>query len=177
MNSLFEVQVAVRDFMELGGTVLYAIAFTNLVMWVLIFERFLYFRTEHLRVVASAKQVWRARPEHQSWYAHRVREALISRVKLSSVGSIPLIKSLVVLCPLLGLLGTVTGMIEVFDVLSLVGTGTARSMAAGVSRATIPTMAGMVGALSGLLAVSVLARLADREVERLGESLTMDEGV
>ena len=75
---------------------------------------------------------------------------------------------------LLGLMGTVTGMIEVFDVLALSGTGNARSMAAGVSRATIPTMAGMVGALSGVFAATLLSRTAKREVERLNDSLTMD---
>ena len=61
-----------------------------------------------------------------------------------------MIKTLVSLAPLLGLLGTVTGMIGVFEVLATTGGGDARSMAAGVSQATIPTMAGMVAALSGV---------------------------
>ena len=52
------------------------------------------------------------------------------------------------LCPLLGLLGTVTGMIEVFNVMAVTGGGDAKSMAGGVERSTIPTMAGMVSALS-----------------------------
>jgi len=64
--------------------------------------------------------------------------------------SLGLIKSLVAVCPLLGLLGTVTGMIEVFDVMAVMGTGSARAMASGISKATIPTMAGMVGALTGV---------------------------
>ncbi len=46
--------------------------------------------------------------------------------------SLPLIKSLIALCPLLGLLGTVTGMIEVFEVMSLRGTGDAPGLAGGV---------------------------------------------
>ncbi len=83
-----------------------------------------------------------------------------------------MIKTLVALCPLLGLLGTVTGMIEVFEVMAFSGTGNARSMAAGVSKATIPTMAGMVAALSGVFAATLLARYAHREVERLRAELT-----
>ena len=55
------------------------------------------------------------------------------------------------MCPLVGLLGTVTGMIEVFDVMAVQGSSNVKSMASGVSMATIPTMAGMVVALSGLL--------------------------
>ena len=174
MQLLFDAYIAIRDFMELGGPVLNAIALTILVMWILIVERVLYFRGEHKRLFAVAREAWEGRQERRSWHAHQVREAMVSRLKLSANGPIPLIKTLVALCPLLGLMGTVTGMIEVFDVLALSGTGNARSMAAGVSRATIPTMAGMVGALSGLFAATLLARTASREVERLDENLTLD---
>jgi biopolymer transport protein ExbB len=83
-----------------------------------------------------------------------------------------IIKTMVALCPLLGLMGTVTGMIEVFDVMALSGSGNARSMASGVSKATIPTMAGMVGALSGVFLVTVLNQKVNREVEDLEDNLT-----
>ena len=74
-----------------------------------------------------------------------------------------------------GLLGTVTGMIEVFDVMAITGSGNARSMASGVSKATIPTMAGMVGALSGVFAGNDSDPQASRsEVELLDDALTMD---
>jgi len=75
---------------------------------------------------------------------------------------------------LLGLMGTVTGMITVFDVMAVSGTGNARSMAAGVSKATIPTMAGMVGALSGVFLVTWLTRSVKRRMEFLEDGLTMD---
>ncbi len=174
MPVFFEAYVAIRDFMELGGPVLIAIAVTNLLMWILILERVLYFRIDEKRHFASEQQAWEARRERRSWHARQVREAMISRLKLAANGPIPLIKALVALCPLLGLMGTVTGMIEVFDVLAISGSGNARSMAAGVSRATIPTMAGMVGALFGIFAVTLLSRTARREVERLNETLTLD---
>jgi biopolymer transport protein ExbB len=85
-----------------------------------------------------------------------------------------MIKTLVALCPLFGLLGTVTGMIKVFEVMAVSGSGNVRAMAAGVSQATIPTMAGMVGALSGVLLVTILTRRAAHEVQFLEDSLTMD---
>eukprot|EP01028_Stygiella_incarcerata_P010929 TRINITY_DN5930_c0_g2_i9.p1 TRINITY_DN5930_c0_g2~~TRINITY_DN5930_c0_g2_i9.p1 ORF type:complete len:433 (+),score=-18.93 TRINITY_DN5930_c0_g2_i9:1058-2356(+) len=61
------------------------------------------------------------------------------------------VKLLAAVTPLLGLLGTVTGMIEVFDVMAITGSSDVKSMANGVSMATIPTMAGMAVALSGIL--------------------------
>jgi biopolymer transport protein ExbB len=82
---------------------------------------------------------------------------------------------MVAICPLLGLMGTVTGMIEVFDVMAISGSGNARSMASGVSKATIPTMAGMVGALSGVFLVTVLNQKVSREVEDLEDNLTTDD--
>jgi len=88
--------------------------------------------------------------------------------------SLGLIKSLVAVCPLLGLLGTVTGMIEVFDVMAVMGTGSARAMASGISKATIPTMAGMVGALTGVFAITVLQRNARLKAVRLEDQLTFD---
>ena len=47
-------------------------------------------------------------------------------------------------------------------------------MAAGVSKATIPTMAGMVGALSGLFAITYLKRYAQRESELIEDGLTTE---
>ena len=81
------------------------------------------------------------------------------------------------LCPLLGLLGTVTGMIEVFDVMAISGSGNARSMASGVSKATIPTMAGMVGALSGVFASTWLNRKAKSERTHLEDAIIIERNV
>ena len=64
----------------------------------------------------------------------------------------------------LGCLGTVTGMIAVFDAMATQG-GNARSMAAGVSMATIPTMSGMIASLSGLVGSTFLRRKVDYEIE------------
>jgi len=171
---LYDSIEAIRDFMNLGGPVLTWIAITIFLMWVLIIERLLYFRTTMKAVATDMQQTWESRAERRSWHAHQIREGMISRFDQVTTGSIPMIQTLVALCPLLGLLGTVTGMIRVFQVMALSGSGNVRAMAAGVSQATIPTMAGMVGALSGVLLVTLLTRRATRETEFLADSLTMD---
>jgi biopolymer transport protein ExbB len=165
---------AIRDFMDLGGPVLRWIALTIFVMWVFIIERLVYFRTSMKSVADEIRQRWESRPERRSWNAHQIREAMISQFQMNTNRSIPMIQTLVALCPLLGLMGTVTGMIKVFEVMAQSGSGNVRAMAAGVSQATVPTMAGMVGALSGVLLVTLLSRRAAREVEFLEDSLTMD---
>jgi len=165
---------AIRDFMTLGGPVLRAIAVVIFIMWVLIVERVVYFRSSMKKMSREIHDKWESRPERQSWNAKQVRELMISQFSEVTNRGLAVIQTLIALCPLLGLLGTVTGMIKVFEVMAASGSGNVRAMAAGVSQATVPTMAGMVGALSGVLLITLLTRRAQREVGFLEDSLTMD---
>ena len=169
----FEAVRGVRDFLELGGNVLLLIMLITLVLWALIYERYSYFRGPFRQLVDEHMAHWQARGDHGSWAARRIREQLISDARLKADANIAYIKVLVALAPFLGLLGTVTGMIEVFDVMALTGSGNARAMAAGISKATLPTMAGMVVALSGLFFTNALERKAGREVNQLADRMTL----
>ncbi|MGK0438685.1 MAG: biopolymer transport protein ExbB [Paracoccaceae bacterium] len=164
----------IRDFMELGGPVLYLIALLLIIMWYMIIERIFYIRGPHQRAVKAAVDQWEARSERNSWAAHQVREQLVSTVGSKLKENLSMIQACVALAPLFGLLGTVTGMIEVFQVMAINGTSNARAMAGGVSRATVPTMAGMVAALSGLFLSFWLQRKTEQERELLNEQLTLD---
>lgn len=168
-----ELYHTIIRFFELGGDVLYLIALTTLLMWSLIIERVYYFITEHRNVIRETTETWEARSERRSWSALAIRETLVSQATTRIRGSMPLILTCITLCPLLGLLGTVTGMIQVFDAMATQG-GNARSMAAGVSAATIPTMSGMIASLSGILGSLFIRRRIERESELLDEHLTMD---
>lgn len=174
MVEIVESWELIQDFLDRGGDVLYMIMGVLFMMWTLIIERTWYFRTGHKQQVAKVIAIWEARPERQSWCAHKIRLQLISEVQENLNSSLPLIKTFVALCPLLGLLGTVTGMIEVFDIMAITGSSNARAMAAGVSKATLPTMAGMVAALSGLYFSVRLQRIADHETNIVGDQLTME---
>ena len=174
MQPLIDTWEAIRDFLELGGPVLETIAWVILLMWILILERTFFYMFGLKRLVKNAFVAWEGRSERKSWYAHQIRERLISGVRGEAMKGLPIIQTLVALCPLLGLLGTVVGMITVFQVMAIAGTGNARSMAAGVSMATIPTMAGMVGALSGVFLVTFLTRTAQTRLALLEDEMTMD---
>ena len=162
---------AIRGFMERGGDVLYLLLVVTFIMWVLIIERLWYLTAEYRKERNRVIDAWEARSERKSWYAHKIRIAMISEISANLNNGIPL---MVALCPLIGLLGTVTGMVSVFDVMAFQGSGNARAMASGVSKATIPTMSGMVAALSGVFLVTILTRTAHRRVTLLEDDLTMD---
>ena len=173
MGGLIEVLLA---FMDKGGEVLRLIAALLFVMWSLIFERVWYLQFGWKKDVAKVIAKWEGRPERKSWEARQVRGMLISQARMRINQYLPVIKTLVALCPLLGLLGTVTGMIHVFDVMAILGTGNARAMAAGVSLATIPTMAGMVIAISGLFFSSHLQQRASAEGQKAADLFLKAEG-
>ena len=117
MLFLIEFSNAIRDFIEAGGQVLLVIGILIFTMWLMILERIFYYLNGHRTNVKETRQRWQQREDKSSWNAEQIRQAMISRVSLALGGNLPVIKALVALCPLLGLMGTVTGMIEVFDVI------------------------------------------------------------
>lgn len=163
--------VAIQKFIELGGGVLWWIMLVLFFMWTFIVERYWYFNVTHPRRMRKTVATWDARADTTSWYAKRIRDAMISEVHEALNRGLPMLKTLIAICPLLGLLGTVTGMVQVFDVMALSGTGNARAMAGGVSKATVPTMAGMVAALSGVYFASRLETGVSTETEKLEDLL------
>jgi biopolymer transport protein ExbB len=161
----------VSNFMGTGGDVLYIIAFVLIVMWMFIIERIWYQNFTFPRESRNMVARWTSRTDLSSWGAHRIREAWISQKKESLNQYLILIKTLVAICPMVGLLGTVTGMITVFETMATHGTGNPRLMAAGISMATIPTMAGMVAALSGLFVSTRLEAAARTKTEQLADRM------
>lgn len=161
-------------FLERGGPILTWIMGLTFIMWAFILERLAYFNFAHKSVRNRALREWGARSDHQSWHAMAIRDQLISEVKQKTDQNVELIKTLVAVAPLFGLLGTVTGMVSVFDVMAILGSSDARAMSSGVARATIPTMAGMVAALSGLMFSSQIERMAKQRVHELADELEVD---
>ena len=152
-----------RDFMSAGGSVLWLIAILAAFMWAIILERVWYFNSGHKEYMSELKSEWESISDHSSWRAHQIKDKLISQAKEAVNKNLSLVNTCVALAPLFGLLGTVTGMIEVFQVMAFTGGGDARSMAGGVSKATLPTMAGMTTALSGVFATIYLNAARNRE--------------
>lgn len=79
------------------------------------------------------------------------------------------IKVVAGVAPLLGLLGTVTGMIETFQALTLFGTGEPKQMAGGISEALITTMLGLVVAIPLVLMHAWLSSISRRLLDVLSE--------
>ena len=101
---------------------------------------------------------------------------LISEANISLNATLHIIGTLVAISPLLGLLGTTMGMVEIFDVVAASGSGNVRAMAAGVGQCTLSTMAGLVVALSGFYFINLLTKRAEYLMEIFSRELTADPG-
>jgi biopolymer transport protein ExbB len=166
---------SIQDFFDAGGPVLWLIFAAALVMWTLIIERWWYFRKIFPREQLALQQLWEQRHDHRSWYARRIRSMLISQANVAMGSTLPIMRVVIPMCPLLGLLGTVTGMLEVFDVMTLSGSADTRTMAGGVSHAMVSTMSGLAVSLSGMFFVNRFQSRVERETQRLNDVLSYEE--
>jgi len=92
--------------------------------------------------------------------------AILKEIPAIQAG-LPMIKLVAAVAPLLGLLGTVTGMIETFQSITLFGTGDPKLMAGGISQALVTTVLGLVVAVPVLFIFSILNTKSKKIIEIL----------
>lgn len=160
------------NFFELGGPVLLVIIFVSIILWILILERYWFFIRSFPQKRSQIADQWQRRQDHSSWYALRLREGLLSELSMALRDHLLTIQALIAVLPLLGLLGTVTGMIAIFDVLNVFGNGNPRGMASGISRALLPTTAGLATSLIGLFFSSDINSRANKLDDSARDLLT-----
>jgi biopolymer transport protein ExbB len=182
-------------YLQQGGWVMVPLILSSLVMWALILERFYRFRlmTNHDIPVEDAIKAVQGAPVSiagEGLRARLVSSFLLARTGLPDLDRdilrqsslrlrpeprrfLALIAVLASVAPLLGLLGTVLGMIETFDVIAIFGTGNAKAMAGGISVALVTTQTGLLIAIPGLFISGMLNRHANRLTVHLDEITTM----
>ena len=150
------------DFFDRGGPVIIVLFVLAIVMTTLLIERLFFFIGElkdlsdiSYKEVSSYKEV-------NTWVLNKIKLKNISVINVAANRNLLLIQGLIALCPLLGLLGTVTGMIEVFDIMAITGTGNARAMASGIAKATLPTMTGLFISIVGLFLLTAIKSTIDK---------------
>jgi biopolymer transport protein ExbB len=186
-----EVLWQALEYLKQGGWIMIPLIGFSLLMWVLILERWWAFRVleQHdIRItgavdalkaggLAGTPDGLRARLVH-AYLDLRAEDPALNRRVLQECAlglrnglhaRLAAIAVLASIAPLLGLLGTVLGMIETFDVISVFGTGNARAMAGGISVALVTTQSGLIIAIPGLFISGSLKRRAQALEHRLDE--------
>ncbi len=173
LHLLLRPAAAVSELVAGGGPFVMWIFLCGVLLWTLIIERYWYFTQVLPDESKQALEKWNSRRDHQSWSARNIRQMMISRLNAAMSANLPLMRVLVPLSPLLGLIGTVSGMLEVFESMALRGSADARTMASGVSHAMICTMSGLAVSITGLFPVHYFQSRVKRETELLADHFSI----
>lgn len=191
MALLYNSYVQLEAYLAAGGMVMLPLVLVSVVMWLLIIDRAFFFRRLY-RKNMSFQTAWehvqhKRMPDPKQYggavsllvarfnYARSgdrmldrfILDETVLRTNRSLNDYLSLIGVLAAIAPLLGLLGTVTGMIATFDVLAVFGTGNAKAMAGGISEALITTQTGLLVAIPGLYMKGFLDRRAHTLKQRI----------
>ena len=153
--------------MDRGGHVFWAILVLSTVLWMILLTG--------ARRLKDAEKAWTAATAAPAleWATataasrRRMMQAALVRVRRTAAAEAAWARVIVALLPLLGLLGTVTGMIESFETLSAAGGSDPGGLTGGISAALLTTLAGLVTALPGVFAVHRLERRTDRLADKV----------
>ena len=175
------------EHIETGGFVMYPLLAVSLIMFFLVIKKFLEMRDfskgdrpireclQSLGKPGFTAAPWQ-RDIIKNFLADRtfdedldrsIMEALMLRQSSFVERYIKSIAILASVAPLLGLLGTVTGMITTFLVIATSGTGDAKALASGISEALITTQTGLVVAVPGLFLANYLRRSSEKLEARM----------
>jgi biopolymer transport protein ExbB len=157
-----------------GGPIFALILLLSVAMWTLIIERYWYLYRVHPLHLQRCVRNWRARSDRISWRARQIRSGLIADLTIPLADGLALIRALVMVLPLLGLLGTVSGMVTLFDVIAVFGMGNIRGFASGIDQALLSTAAGLVTALSGFYFSAHLRYRVRMEAERAADLMALE---
>jgi biopolymer transport protein ExbB len=175
---MLNLNIEITEYLRTGGLVMLPLGICSILMWGLIIYqliKIIQFRKE-LSFLEKSNQTCSGWP---SWV-----EDVFFRLKREYPGidneligrlcsphdferNNKTILVLAAVAPLLGLLGTVTGMITTFEVISDSGTGDARGLATGIAEALVTTQTGLIIAIPGLFMGNFIKRRVEREKENL----------
>ena len=177
--SMLKEKATIEDRVEQGGIIGYIILVLGRIT--LLFAGYKYFR---LFTTSSKinKQIKSGEAQEDnplgrillSFEKHRSKDIATLESKMDTAilkeipeiqSGLPMIKLVAAVAPLLGLLGTVTGMIETFQSITLFGTGDPKLMAGGISQALMTTVLGLVVAIPVLFIFSILASQSKKIIE------------
>jgi biopolymer transport protein ExbB len=183
------------EYLLQGGWVMAPLIACSLVMWMLIGERLHFFHGLTRRDIRIRDAIAMLEEKGTAGEGRGLRERLVAAFVRERTGQPGLDKRILYQCalklrplltrhlagiavlasvaPLLGLLGTVIGMVDTFQVIAVFGTGNVKGLASGISVALITTQSGLLVAIPGLFLSGYLYRHAARLEMRLEEITTV----
>lgn len=149
-------------YMNTGGLVMWIIAGLSLLGTALVLERIIFFKTASRKPVIF--QIEKGEPFEKSC---RIGEHRIQNIISDWERNLSFLEVIIRLAPMLGLLGTVLGMVQMFQALAEGGAVTAAAVTNGIREALFTTVAGLSCAIPLMLAYGFLLSWIERQEDRL----------
>jgi len=132
-----------NQYMKDGGLLMYPIYLMLIIALILIAEKFIALLLHGASIKKKLSETLNSPEIRTREDAEKKIEALFAKIIPKLESRLPAISVLGTTAPLMGLLGTVMGMVELFDVITLHGTADPKLLAGGISIALLTTMAGL----------------------------------
>lgn len=161
---MLEFYDSILVFFDKGGVVLYPLFILTLILWILLLDRFIFIYFYAKKIKQELLKEYEESKNKFGTYQIYLKNDLLMQYKMALFTNKNLIKVLYALAPLFGLLGTVIGMIEIFDIMAITGNSSAHSLSNGVAMATIPTLCGMGIAISSIFFIKRYENMANKEL-------------
>lgn len=190
IEALLTALYQMENYFQSGGVIMLPLALVSLLMWVLIVNRVLHFRRLHRKNMDSrtAREHIQENklPDPKQYrgvvsllvaeFMHNksgnpaldrfILDESVFRINRCLEDYLGMIGALAAVAPLLGLSGTVLGMLVSFEVISVFGTGNAQALSGGISEALITTQTGLLVAIPGLYMKGFLQKRAQNLKKR-----------
>lgn len=171
MSWLFGVYDGFVRLFSGGAFVLTLIFVLAAVLWSLLIERYWYFFFMHSDVLENTLSIWNRRASGPAFVARHARQHILTDAKAQMAHSVTMIHSLLVVIFLLGLLGSVSGLIQVLDGLTLSGSAGTHVLAHAIAAACIPIVTALAVVITGVFFSQELAQRVTRELRLLRDQL------
>ena len=187
-----EVFFDIFAYLKFGGVSIVSLLIVSFLMWILIIERFLFFREiekkdistyeamkimkessyfERRGILSKTLGLFLEKRVGNSAIDKKIIEECIMEIKPNINKFLKEIEIFAAVAPLLGLLGTIIGMVATFDAISLSGVCNVKGISNGISKALITTQSGLIVAIPGLFMSVYLSKKRERAERILDEFL------
>lgn len=158
--------IDLMQYIDRGGFIVYILIFLNIVGWsIMLFKIYQLSFMKYKKAYIVQKTLESIKPISPTFQLKILHNSIDTHIKALESG-LNIVKIIAIISPLLGLLGTVVGVLDAFDSIASKGLGEASVFASGISVALITTIAGLIVAIPHLIGYNYfIGRLDKIEVD------------
>ena len=162
----------IMHYIEQGGVIMYILLFLNIIGFTTMIVKFIQFLLARAKVSAVADEIYATLEKREREAQEVLGKEIVTEKMVSYERGLSTVRIIASIAPLLGLLGTVIGVLEAFNAISRLGLGDPSVFAGGISLALITTVGGLVVAIPHYIGYNYLISMLDKIEAKLSLALS-----